>query len=94
MRLSWMIALALIPSGAGAALPGAAEACGEVVTLETHGRTTTRYTFNLPRNSPAAGEPIALVLLVGGGRHLNPRRQRMSARAARQFARALAAAFP
>jgi hypothetical protein len=45
--------------------------CGEVVTLETHDRTTTRYA--LVARAPAApgGGPIALVLLVGGSGHLN-----------------------
>lgn len=45
--------------------------CGEVVTLETHGRTTTRYALAGPKNAPAHGSRIALVVLVGGGGHLD-----------------------
>ena len=40
--------------------------CGEVVTIETRGRTTTRYALVQPKNAQ-----IALVLLVGGGGHLD-----------------------
>jgi len=47
-----------------------ADGCGEVVTLETHDRTTTRYALAQPKTS-APGEPIAVVLLVGGGGHLD-----------------------
>jgi hypothetical protein len=52
------------------ALPAAAApaGCGEVVTVPTHARTTTRYAF-----TPAAGGPgqHALVLLPGSGGHVN-----------------------
>ena len=44
--------------------------CGEVVTIQTHDRTTTRYAFARP-TAPAPGEPIAVVLLPGGGGHLD-----------------------
>ena len=40
--------------------------CGQVVTIQTHGGTTTRYSL-----TPARGKDIALVLLVGGGGHLD-----------------------
>jgi hypothetical protein len=43
--------------------------CGEVMTIETHDRTTTRYT--LAQGAPARDGRIALVLLVGGGGNLN-----------------------
>lgn len=45
--------------------------CGEVVTIETHDRTTTRYALAYPQ--PASGQVGrgALVLLVGGGGHLD-----------------------
>jgi hypothetical protein len=52
----------------GAAL--AAERCGELVTIQTHGGTTTRYAFAHPRSESARGR-IALVLLAGGGGHLD-----------------------
>ena len=49
----------------------AADGCGEVVTIETHGRTTTRYAFASPRQLPAQSTRLAVVLLVGGGGHLD-----------------------
>lgn len=52
----------------GASAPGA---CGEVVTIATHGRTTTRYALAHPKSAPAQGARIALVLLPGGGGHLD-----------------------
>ena len=45
-------------------LPFAALACGEVITLQTHGNTTTRYALTVPTKATAA-----LVLLPGGGGH-------------------------
>jgi hypothetical protein len=38
--------------------------CGELVTIHTHDKTTTRYSLA----SPAS---VALVLLAGGGGHLD-----------------------
>jgi hypothetical protein len=49
----------------------APEACGEVVKLDTHGRTTTRYALAHPQPAPAEGARGALVLLAGGGGHLD-----------------------
>lgn len=46
-------------------------ACGEVVQLDTHDKTTTRYALALPSAPATSGERIALVLLPGGGGHLN-----------------------
>ena len=46
-----------------------ANSCGDVITLETHERTTTRYT--LAQGAPAQEARIALVLLVGGGGNIN-----------------------
>ena len=48
-----------------------ADGCGEVVTIATHGRTTTRYAFVPPPEAAARGDRIGLVLLVGGGGHLD-----------------------
>ena len=42
--------------------------CGEVVTLTTHDRTTTRYTLAGPTG---AGGKVAVVLLAGGAGHVN-----------------------
>ena len=44
--------------------------CGEVLAIQTHGGTTTRYALVYPPPS-ARADRIALVLLVGGGGHLN-----------------------
>jgi len=41
-------------------------ACGEVVTLQTHDGTTTRYALSIPQNAQGT-----LVLLAGGGGHLD-----------------------
>jgi hypothetical protein len=51
--------------------PSAAEGCGEVVTVETHDRTTTRYALTFPTDPPPTTARVALVLLPGGGGHLN-----------------------
>ena len=45
--------------------------CGEVVAIQTHGGTTTRYSLASPPSPPAQGARVALVLLVGGGGHLD-----------------------
>ena len=47
------------------------ESCGEVIAVETHNRTTTRYALARPQGAPAKDSPVALVLLPGGGGHLN-----------------------
>ncbi len=52
-----------------AAVP--ANGCGEVVTIETHARTTTRYALARAPGAPAQEARIALVLLVGGGGNIN-----------------------
>jgi hypothetical protein len=46
-------------------------ACGEAVTIATRGRTTTRYAIAHPKGAAAQGARIALVLLPGGGGHLD-----------------------
>ena len=65
------VGLTLLAGAARGAEPGAAPdgICGEVITLETHNRTTTRYALSHAKVSQ--GSPIALVLLPGGGGHLN-----------------------
>lgn len=45
--------------------------CGEVVQIETHDNTTTRYALASPNTSAPGGERIALVLLVGGSGYLD-----------------------
>lgn len=68
MRISILYLLLLLPAPASLAqspttLPAAA--CGEVMTLATHDRSTTRYAF-APPTGTAPGGPVALVLLPGG----------------------------
>ena len=45
--------------------------CGEIVRIRTHDDTTTLYALAQPRPATAQGARVALVLLVGGGGHLN-----------------------
>jgi len=45
--------------------------CGEVVTIATHGSTTTRYALAHPPAASTRNMPIALLLLVGGGGYLD-----------------------
>lgn len=75
MRSLIFVLLFLVSAiGVSIAQPNAvppAGGCGEVVTIETHDRTTTRYTLARAQGAPAQGARIALVLLVGGGGNLN-----------------------
>jgi hypothetical protein len=66
-------ALLLLPAAPVLAQPNAAATagCGELVTIQTHDRTTTLYALAQPRPAPPQGARVALVLLVGGGGHLN-----------------------
>jgi hypothetical protein len=63
----------LFVSAAAASLASAAPAggCGEVVTIRTHGSTTTRYALAHPQGAPAKSERFAIVLLPGGGGRLD-----------------------
>lgn len=45
--------------------------CGDVVTIETHAHTTTRYALAQANGNAAPNDRIALVLLAGGGGHLD-----------------------
>ena len=54
---------------AGFAPPKPSGECGEVVTIPAHDKTTMRYALSRPAS--AQGEPIAVVLLPGGGGHLD-----------------------
>jgi pimeloyl-ACP methyl ester carboxylesterase len=46
--------------------PPATTGCGELVTLRTHGDSTTKYSFGRPQGEPVPGGAFALVLLPGG----------------------------
>lgn len=41
--------------------------CGKLVSIETHDRTTTKYSLSGPSAAPTSGAPITLLLLIGGG---------------------------
>lgn len=45
--------------------------CGEVVTIDTHLNTKTRYALAQPKSPPATSERVALVLLAGGHGHVD-----------------------
>lgn len=73
--IGWLVpgALVLLPAAAAPAQQGAAPAasCGELVKIQTHDRTTTLYTLVRPQLAPPEGSRVALVLLPGGGGHLD-----------------------
>jgi hypothetical protein len=73
--IGWLVpgAFALLPFAAAPAQPGSAPAagCGELVTVKTHGGTTTLYTLMRPQPARPEGARVALVLLPGGGGHLD-----------------------
>jgi hypothetical protein len=72
MRRSTFALVLLLLAAAGVAQPRAQSAagnCGEVVTIETHERSTTRYALAAPEG--ASQGAIALVLLAGGSGHLD-----------------------
>ena len=73
MRSSIFAALLLLSATASPAQSNAAPltGCGEVVTIGSHDGTTTRYALAYPQGAPPKGARIALVLLVGGGGHLD-----------------------
>jgi hypothetical protein len=63
-----LLALLLLAPAAGAQQSApSARACGALVTIETHERSTTRYALAGPSAAPAG----TLVLMVGGGGHLD-----------------------
>ena len=69
-----VLLLLVSASGVSIAQPSAAppvNGCGEVMTIETHDRATTRYTLARAQGAPAQDARIALVLLVGGGGNIN-----------------------
>lgn len=47
----------------------AQQRCGELVTLTTRGSTTMSYTFS--EANPAAGGPLAIVMMIGGSGYLD-----------------------
>ena len=70
--VAFALALSAVVAGlAPMRAPSAAESCGEVATVETHDRTTTRYALTFATDPPSASGRVALVLLPGGGGHVN-----------------------
>jgi pimeloyl-ACP methyl ester carboxylesterase len=67
MRAAIAGLLLLIMTAAAARADAAAENCGEVVAVATHGGSTTRYALRRPANAPGQDGRTALLLLVGGG---------------------------
>jgi hypothetical protein len=68
--LVWLCYIAAVGIGPAQLTAAAlADQCGEVVTVATHDRTTTR--FALTPAAPGADAKITLVLLIGGGGNLN-----------------------
>lgn len=65
-RLVALIALLAANVALAQSNTGAPGGCGEVVSLRTHGNTTTRYAYASPPQATAA-----VVLLAGGGGHLD-----------------------
>lgn len=62
------VAFGVLFAGAGLAeAPG--ERCGEVLSVQTRERSTTRYAFVPPPAAAAQGHPITLLLLPGGAGH-------------------------
>ena len=45
--------------------------CGEPLSIATSGNTTTRYALARPREDAEPKAPVTLVLLVGGGGHID-----------------------
>lgn len=73
-RRSLFGALLLLAAAACLAQPRSAPpdaVCGEVVTIETHDRSTTRYAFVPAPKAHAHGGPITLALLAGGPGHVD-----------------------
>ena len=68
MRFGLLLACISLLLVAGSAQ--AQDACGDLVTLKAHGGTTMRYALSLPV-ADAKGERVALILLPGGGGHVD-----------------------
>ena len=62
--------VAMLPWLPGSSAAGEPDGCGEAIALKTQNGATTRYALARPAKA-AQGAPIALVLLAGGGGHLD-----------------------
>ncbi len=76
MELNKPIALCLLLLGSSASFAQAGTnaviaRCGEVITVETHDGSTTRYSLAQPTQTNLQDRPVALVLLAGGTGYVN-----------------------
>lgn len=68
LSVLWLIA----PCHAQTQSRASGKPCGELVTIATHANTTTRYALARPAGDDARSKPpVAVVLLAGGGGHLD-----------------------
>ncbi len=65
-----LLACCLVTGSAGLAQAPLGAPCGEAVTLETRAGHTQRFTW-VPPSGAAPASPVTLVLLPGGGGHLD-----------------------
>lgn len=70
LKLLLLFSAAILPCAQAGDL-SQGSVCGDVVTIETHERTTTRYALARPNANAVQNNAIVLVLLAGGGGHLN-----------------------
>lgn len=72
MQIPLLIMLALLAVTTCLAQTGTqAGLCGEVVTVETHGGSTTRYALVPPLQTNSQPKPVTLALLAGGSGHVD-----------------------
>jgi hypothetical protein len=64
-----MLIAAMQPALAQQAAPDGR--CGEIVTVPTHGGTTTLYSFLPAKVAAPQSEPVTLVMLIGGGGYMD-----------------------
>ena len=72
LRSVFTLCLLLLAGSPSFAQPGAGSAnCGEVITVDTHDGSTTRYSLAAPTNTNSHNKVIVLILLAGGNGYLN-----------------------
>ncbi|HUQ28421.1 MAG TPA: hypothetical protein VM051_07500 [Usitatibacter sp.] len=71
MRLSFFLLLAPLACLAQPSTESGPASCGEVITIDTHFGSKTRYSFAPPQEPAAQRAPVALVLLAGGSGHVD-----------------------
>jgi hypothetical protein len=61
----------LLVSGFAQAQADQGEGCGEVLVLQTHNGSTTRYAFTAPKPAQTKDAPMTLILLAGGSGYVD-----------------------